>query len=404
MAAAAARLGAQLALGFYDTPETWEEGIIAQNLVGGRGYVYESMGTLQHAFRAPAYAFLLAAAYVAFGTAPLTAGLLHAVLGVAIAVAVYAVGRRVGGQAIGTVSGLLAATHPGLVAYSAKVHQLNLDALLMALAVLLAFRLRDGSRFDAAALGAVGGVALLSRPTMLPFVLLAALPTIESATWATRFRRFAIVAAVIGTIGLPWVVRNQFVVGSPTLTTGTGITLWIGNNAAATGSTTTADGRPILDLVPEMRDAVWGQSEVQQDRLFTEAAVRYMAEDPGRTVRSVSQRFALFWSFGPSTGASYPRWWLVAYQVYYWPLVLLAALGVASLLQRRDRAAAILLVLAPLSVALAQSIFYVDTRHRWVVEPIILVLSGLGVVAAARLIGLRHSSVGSVTARLFPPR
>lgn len=376
------RVAAQFALGFYREPDTWEEGTIALSLASGHGYVYHDLGTTMQAFRAPAYAFLLAAAYIAFGSSVVVAGVLQALLGAVLVVTIYSIGQRVMSRSVGLLSAFLVATHPGLVVYAAKIHQLNLDVVLVAVAVLLGLAAHRRRRGDAA-LGTIGGLILLSRPTLLLVVFL-------SALWRAaqeRMRRRAIAGACVTVLlvtafGGIWIGRNYAVIGEPTLTSTTGLTLWIGHNPAATGGTLAKNGIPVLDAVPAMRNLVWGRNEVEQDHIFTNAALAYVREDPLREARAIASRFVLFWSFGSETGHLYPANWLAIYQVYYWSFLGLAIVGTIVATRRGRAARTALIVLSMLSFAAAQSLFYIDGRHRWAVEPLLLVLSAIGIFRA----------------------
>lgn len=379
--AVAARLITAAALGAFALPEVWEEGRVAEQLAAGGRYGYEWYGTFQEAFRAPAYPFLLAGLYALFGTHTAVALVLNALLGGATARCVSAAAEAVGGPRVGAVAAVLTALHPGLLVYAAKVHQLSLDAFLISALVMVIVRSRVPSPMSAVTAGALTGLVGLSRPTAVPFAIVA----FGAWAFAGRPRPRVFVLATIGLLVASvflggWVVRNWVVVGVPTLSTGTGITLWIGFNEQATGSTMSRDGVPMLNSDPAMTRAIEGQSEIAQDRILTESAARYIAADPGRAIRSVGERFFIFWSFGPNAGLLYPAAWLILYVAYYAIVLMLAAYGAVSAWTRRRHWELSILTAALLTTALSQAIFYVDGRHRWTVEPLILVLSATGLV------------------------
>jgi len=85
----------------------------------------------------------------------------------------------------------------------------------------------------------------------------------------------------------------------------------------------------------------------------------------------------------------YPGAWLVIYRLFYAAFLATAALGAVAAWQRADRVGRQRLVLLLVflgSVSVAQSLFYVEVRHRWAVEPIlgIFVAAAVGVVAAGK--------------------
>lgn len=373
-----ARLAFQLGTGFYESPETWEEGEIALRLARGEGYTYELNGTTAQALRGPAYPLLLGALYVLFGSSPVVAGLMQTALGGALAVICYTLAAGWSGRSAGRLVGMAVGLHPPLLVYASKIHQLNLDLLVVAAGTLLLIRARGtyGS-FAAIPLGVVAGVSLLSRPTLAPLFAVVAFTPLRTTTGRVRLAVIALLMSAV--VVAPWVARNYVVLEVPTVTTTSGYLLWIGNNPAATGSTLASDGRPILEAAPDVRARVWGKPEVEQDRIFYELATSYIAADPGRAVTAFLAKFRSFWWFGPSAGTLYPSSWLILYGVIYSVALLLAGCGVIWAVRQRNRWPLIVVVVVLLSVSVAQSVYYVEGRHRWAVEPLILILAGLGV-------------------------
>ena len=153
-------------------------------------------------------------------------------------------------------------------------------------------------------------------------------------------RRLAVagVAVFLGAatlVVLPWTLRNYVVLHRFVfITTDTAELFWRGNNPIATGSALLLSGRPVFAGAPEaFRREILTRDELGQADLFREASRAYMHEQP-----------AAF-----ATGA-----------VYAW--------------QRADRVGRqrLVLVLAVLaSLSTAQSLFYVEVRHRWAVEPLL---------------------------------
>lgn len=375
-----ARVGAQMALGFYQAPETFEEGEIALRLARGDGYAYEINGATVYALRGPTYAFLLAGLYVVFGSTAIVAGIAQAILGGILAATCYAMGATWWSRPAGVLAGVAAALHPALLIYATKIHQLNLDAVLVVLgALVLTVAPRSPRVITAACIGALAGLALLSRATLAPFLGLGTL-VIPGLRTSRRAGLVAVALLVSLAVVAPWVARNQAIVGEATLTTTTGYLLWIGNNPHATGTTLAADGRPMLEASPEVRDRIWGLSEREQDRIFLSLAIDHIVADPPAATAALVRKLISFWWFGPSAGTLYPRSWLILYAALYVLLVLLSLSGAVAAVRRRMAWPLVVIVLACVTVSLLQSLFYVDGRHRWAVEPLLLVLAAIGTV------------------------
>ena len=382
-----ARLATQFALGFFDHPVTWEYQDLAVNLVRGNGYVIEHNGTNFHAFSLPLYPFLLAATYEIFGVTPVGAALLHMALGAALTLVVFDLTRRVGGMLAATVAGALVATHPGLLVFSAEVHSLSLDALLPVLGVLLLVQIRASLRIrGAVVLGLVTGAMALDRPTALVFMVLGFALTFVTTPRA-RGAAGPVLLWIAVALVIPgmWVTRNALLLGEPVLTTTGAEVLWVGNNPDSTGGALREDGTPVLDG-SEMEARTWGRSELVQERLFSAATSAYILADPLRAVRGDLAKERDYWWPSSRVGIEYPAPWVRVYLLYYAAILALATLGLVVLARKRLWRISATYVLAFLTISLGQSLIYVEGRHRWEIEPLLLSLAGVGAAAINQVV------------------
>jgi len=94
-------------------------------------------------------------------------------------------------------------------------------------------------------------------------------------------------------------------------------------------------------------------------------------------------KFFYFWWFAPQTGVLYPPVWRLLYQVYYGGALIFAFVGVQRLVRDGGPPVAKAVVLGAFLLLLSalQSLYYVEGRHRWAVEPMLLALTGGGVAA-----------------------
>ena len=92
-----------------------------------------------------------------------------------------------------------------------------------------------------------------------------------------------------------------------------------------------------------------------------------------------------FWWFAPQTGVLYPSSWRQLYMAYYVVVLLLAAAGAWRLARIGAPATRLALLLGAFLFGLSalQSVYYVEARHRWAIEPMLLAISGGGVAALA---------------------
>lgn len=162
---------------------------------------------------------------------------------------------------------------------------------------------------------------------------------------------------------------------------------WRGNNPYATGSSWIDANHTVLEALPaeEMRDLEKQPDELSQARWFKTRAFTFVREEPERFIRLTAKKFLYFWWFSPQTGVHYPRGWFQIYLAYYLFALVSAAAGVWRVVGgsgEGNRIAQVFLIAAFLfALSALQSFYYVEGRHRWAVEPMILALSGGGVAA-----------------------
>jgi len=140
----------------------------------------------------------------------------------------------------------------------------------------------------------------------------------------------------------------------------------------------------MLAMDPDIVARVQGKDEREQDRVFRDAAVAYVMEDPFRAARAYGGRLIAFWWFSPTVGLEYPTVWLPLYAAYWVLALATASVGGIVLWRGRRRIELFALLGVPIVVGLMQAIFYVEGRHRWGVEALILVLSAVGIVWTVR--------------------
>jgi hypothetical protein len=117
--------------------EFWEYETLARNIAGGQGYVIARFGHVAVAFGdGNLYSFAAASLYYLSGHHPLVLGIVQAVIASLAAPVIFAVGTSAFRVPVAALGAALAALHPGLLAYTLKLHPLGIDVLLMALMLL----------------------------------------------------------------------------------------------------------------------------------------------------------------------------------------------------------------------------------------------------------------------------
>lgn len=388
------RLGAGVATGGLWRPELNEYDAIARNILAGDGFTYPHLGVAYHSYAPPLYSWITAAAYWATGSI-LAVMLLQVVAGTALAAITGVIATRLfGGWIAGAAAGMLVALHPGLVVYNAtKAHPLTFDAFFFALVLLQAFRLAERPTMRRAAeLGMIVGIGTLSRGTIIIFLPIVCMWLLIMKPRSSRraAMRCAVVAGLCtAAVVAPWTIRNsvlhdRFVF----LVTVDSEAFWRGNNPYATGHSYIDAGRTVLGALPEdeMRDLLRQPGELAQAAWFATRASSFIQADPGAFIRLTLLKFLHFWWVAPQTGLLYPRSWFQVYVMYYVAALLLATVGIWRFARasREARAQALLIGAFLLALSALQSLYYVEGRHRWAVESMVLALAGGGVAALTR--------------------
>ncbi len=344
----------------------------------------------------PLTPLVLAPVSFVFPDSVLAQRLAIAAIGTGAVALVMLLGRRVGGERVGSVAGVLAALYPNLwlndgVVMSEALAAAGTAALLL---LVLAYGRAPGVR-SAAVLGLAGGVAVLARAELALLLPLSLLPVALAAPRGRREKRLvavrdvAVAGAVTAAVLVPWVLFNVARFEEPvTISTNDGLTL-IGANCDKVyggGSigiwvvpAAEAYGDPMC--APEVVRPEGDQSVVSAT--YRDAALDYIGNHTRDLPKVLLARQGRVWS----AYETHQMWWYnqgegrertlsrigeYAYKV----LVPLAAVGAWSLRRRRR-------VLWPLLatfvvVAATATLFYGLVRFRVPAEIALVVLAAQG--------------------------
>jgi len=372
--------------GSYVHPEVWEQEEIATNLLNGSGFMCMHLGTVYHSLTQPLYPLFCAVVYFVTGHSYVILELLQAFISAFICIVIFNIASIIFGKYTAIISALLLAFHPGIIIYTAKLHPLIFDILFVSLVVLAFLKIRlNFSLRNRIYAGLVSGLCVLSRSTVSLFLPFAIAWLIYYGDYPKRkvitggflilFMAFLVV--------LPWQIRNyiihkQFVFIQST----TEETLWLTNNPNASGSNYLSDGRIALDAAsPEFLEKLYSLDEMGQRKFFHEQAHDFIKANPLRYVLSFMKRFYYSWWFSPQSGIEYPGFYLLIYKFFYGSIVIFAILGIFSGIScgtAMAKQGSYLLLSCLLSMSFAQSLFYVEGRHRWGVEPLLLIFTANG--------------------------
>jgi hypothetical protein len=382
------RLGYAATTGALHHPQRWEQEQIATNLIERHSFLFVTHSVVYRSYAEPLYPFMAAAVYLVTKHSFAALVLVQIVIStLTVAVVGWLTTKATEGRGAGSTATALTAIHPGLIYYSCVLHPLVLDAFFFAVCGALTVSFCQApSRTRGLRAAAAIGLGTLTRPTMLLFLI----PLCWLALRSTKrgaLQALAFIATALAIVS-PWTLRNAAIHHRFMLTrSGSGFVFWLGNNPNSSGSALTDDGRQVLALAPPpFLAAVRQANEVERDCLFRRAAWDYIRSDRAGAVKRVVRRLGDFWWFSRRWGQRFaPRVRLI-YRAWW---ALLLACTIAGMYASKGMAAGSrnslrLLLATALIVSFAQSLFYVEGRHRLAIEPLVIPAAAVGLVYAWR--------------------
>jgi 4-amino-4-deoxy-L-arabinose transferase-like glycosyltransferase len=401
------RVLAVLALGDYRNPIAAEYGIVARNLVAGKGFV--GGGWLgpeaPTALNVPLYPLFLAAWLKVGGDLGyLGVELSQAVLSALMVYLVAAIALRLSGWLTGLIAGGVVAFYPPLIYFCKQISPAIFTAFFAAVSLYLVLELFDKPTWTrAVGLGLVAGVALHVEPILLlalPGSALVGAASRSHAVERTPWRELLLAAAMCGITLLPWAVRNYAVFGQWVLfKTSFGLNVWLGNNPYATGIQYTAEGQPMQDtLSPAMRNHLASLNEAQRYSELAQQAVQWIRDHPRRFLELTVKRVWYMWWISPTYRLTTenivePRWFYVARSWIQVPVLALGLVGGArAWLRNRVLLAHCLWWIVVFTLPYAVSVAG-NTRFRLPAEPMLLVLIAFGLAGIVQRLPALRSRV-----------
>jgi 4-amino-4-deoxy-L-arabinose transferase-like glycosyltransferase len=389
-----ASLTTTLAMHRFISPDRWEYSTIARNIVDGKGANYPWLGTDYYFYGSALYPRLMAAVFRLTGGSEPAVLILQMALFAGLCVVIYYIALQWFGGAVAASGALLAALHPGSLVFVGRLHDEILDALLITVTFVVLLRMRPATRLSVAlAVGLVAGLAAATRGTVVIFCLLWAFWFVVRERRQLQAALRVVTVIAVGGLAMlaPFLVDGFRRYGELIpLRTDNGVNFWVGNHHNASGTSYTLNDPPLAEMATRpvsLVAGIAGMNEVEQSRAFNDAAIEFIKSHPGEFVRLFFKKLVYFWWFSPRSGLLYPALWTLFYKPYYSVALIFSVIGIAAAWRSprpATRAGAQAFVLLAASVSAAQALFFVDGRHRWAVEPLLLVFTALGVATVLR--------------------
>jgi 4-amino-4-deoxy-L-arabinose transferase-like glycosyltransferase len=404
--------------------------ILGENLAEGRGYLrpYEFSATgaeIETAEYPPGLPVLLAVANKAGATGDERQRAVLCGIGALTVGLVGLIGRRLGGDGVGYLAGLVAAVHPGLWNSDVSLMAEPLASFMGAALVLTALWVVDRpQRWRWVAFGAVAGLGCFVRSEFLLMgpALMAIVAWKTADGWKPRLVRLATGVGVLVLVLLPWTVRNfaAFDGELVPLSNNSGSVaqgancdaayrgqfkgLWVTNVSLDGNDADAARAGCFAGFaIDDGRNEAQAAAELRREGLsYTR---NHLTELPGVMAARLGRTFGLYQfeqqqNFAGAEGRNVT--WDGRGTRSFQVLGLLAIVGLVISSVRRTRSwDRWLLVVPPAAVVVVVAFTYGNPRFRAAAEPAVVVLATLGAfdIAAAlqgRSAGVAGSGAGEV--------
>ncbi len=379
---------------------------LAVSIASGEGF--RCVHDIVNVFQQPAYPALLALGYVVAGVGWQGVLVASTLVGALTVWAVLRLAEPVAGPRAALVAAIVVALHPLLVWHGLSVA----DTMLFSLALVgwlgAMVRLGEGRGWREALLGGVFlGVGMLTRPSILPLLPIAALAVLwrrggggAGGGRGPRALQLAASLVLAGLIVLPWALRNHELTGRfPLIGTHGPESMWSSNSELSPKATEMDSSYDAIAAMRRYRGTdldigmlqchVEPADGVRRHDAFSAAAREWITANPGEFARMSVTRLLRMWSpthhpqtwWGKELRGAATRSWVHA--LVFVPLTLLGLAGAVLVLRRpgaRRRAGAFtLLVIGAYSASHAAGAGY--SRVRFPVDPLVAVFAAVAIVA-----------------------
>lgn len=376
---------------FIDSIATWEDNATALNLLYTGELKYFHDGAWNYNYQFPLYCWIQFAAYKLFGIhnmiiiviqlliTSITAFLLHDVFSKLLLYTKVSLNEKAM-----RIIPLLAATgylfHPLIAYYAiAHIHPLGMDMLMAVLVMHAGLRYyKSSSVRDLIFTGIVTGIALLERATLITALLPVLLLILKNVSLTKFLIQKIIILFIASIIVLPYLYRNHELTSEWSLSSAAGRHLWVGSLEETEGSNMMQDGKSYhAALPPGIAERMGQMSATQQDSVYRSMYLQKLKSEPSSVVKMFFAKLKNFWWFRANAGEAYGEKIKDLIPVYKIAYAIMLLLAFAAMLFLRLKS--IYFLVFPVSLSLLQSFFYVETRHRFIIEPFLLFLALTGI-------------------------
>jgi 4-amino-4-deoxy-L-arabinose transferase-like glycosyltransferase len=376
----------------------------------------------------PLYPFFLAAVFRLFGAGFLATRIVQALLGLVTVALVYLAGKRIvegprkgklSGIAVSSVAMALAVLYPQFILYEGMFLGTTLEVFLLIVSFTLALEMDEdmhGERvmqivskrvppwLGGGILGLVCGAGSLGRPNLF-LLLTAGIPVwMIARNWRKRIWIAPVLGFAVGAglLLMPPTIHNARSTGEfVPVTTHGGINFYIGNRPGTSGVYQPPEGMRgdmrgvIEDSRSEAeRETGHAMTNAETSDYFMKKALQSIEGDPAAWLLLLGRKFVLMWNkieVHDMPEVLYFQDSLPLFKFPFIPFSVIAPLGIAGfiILLRSGRNRSIVCLFLG-SAHLSILLFYINTRYRLPIVPVVIILAALFVAWVAKEISRRR--------------
>ena len=379
---------------FVDHIRQWEDHDIAVNLVKTGSFFINMDGINSHSFQFPIYPFLVSLLYRLCGVQPIVACFFNLFINTACGFLFVRLVKEILAflniphlsnaqtHIVVTISLLCYLIHPAINFYTLyNVHPFIENMFFLFLILYLSFRCAWELSFkNTLLLGLALGVAMLDRGTALTGII----PFFIIAYKQDGLRKAVVHSVVICLTGLliclSWIIHNYVKDDFIGLISSGGKDMYKGVLPNSDGSNYLNNGNNYYEAFSRhetdsvARISAGAQNHYYMSKIYTQAK-----NNPGFVVKMFFLKLKNFWWFRSGVGNEQSgriNRFVPAYKITYGIILLLQ---VASLLIIGKRMWVVLAT--PVALSVLQAAFYVETRHRIIIEPLLIFIAVTVVIA-----------------------
>lgn len=334
----------------------------ARHIAAGQGFRSDLEPWL--ADRPPLYSYFVAFVIMVFGQNLTAIFVAQAVLFSVSAGIFYYLAKEILGDGRGLIAALLYSALPNFLLFTKQTltESIYIPLVIFFLASLILFKKRTilSFLFSGILLGMIG---LVRREALLPSAGVILLFFFYVWKMPVKTVILPILAISLGCICvlIPWMLRNQSVLGQPVFSTSAGVNFLVGNNPESTGG---------YALPIDWGNQINSLTELARDQKAWELSLNWLKEDPMRFVRLIPLKIASLWGGSGNVLIDLVDIGLLPF--YF--------LGIYRIIKKTWGYHEVLIIAASYSliITLVAIVFTGMWRYRLVVYPGLIMLASLG--------------------------